>query len=753
MSVDVDRIWESNGVVDSGVALLGALDRTRLESWFATRVLQAKDDARASRALTDLSGLVAKIPTELVLPDRRCIRATVQVAVQHLHRVFGHVFADQDSISRIGRGHVGRRAPVTAPLLLFADPAAVEFAVASETRLESTRLELFRGGLGLGAETPDLPLDLRLEFLRREIHGAREVALELTTEALDFDFGLLDLSGELLHEKGARGNRDPLAVGVSSYCTRWPTGRTTKCAWPPRTGKFEIPRAAAHELSGSRGLLGSHRRRHELHPTKRVTSREGSTDTQGADLRRLLPSVDRLLQVADELGLMEVYGRERVLVHARALLEAWRAREDLSEARIEAIGEHLALDLGRLDQLRVRRVINATGIFLHTNLGRAPLPSAVVARLPALGDAAVDVEFDLELGRRGDRNRRIDAQLREITGCESALATNNNAAALVLALGALVEEDRARRPGAEGPGEVIVSRGELVEIGGSFRIPDILRLAGVSLKEVGTTNRTRIEDVREGLSERTIGVLKVYSSNYRIVGFTESVSPQELVAFGREAGVPVLVDEGSGLLVPSTHEPLRDHPSLTELLGFGCDLVCGSADKVLGGPQAGLLLGRERWIHRCRRHPLYRAVRPGRLIVSALSEVLDRHLRARPIPLDDLFVDPDEHRQRLERACARWAELGSGPPLEIVAADAFVGGGSAPERPVPGEALALPVDAGVQRSLRGGEPAVVGRMLDGALVLDLRSVAPADDELLLEALRVALDEGHAGPRTAAAEAE
>lgn len=477
--------------------------------------------------------------------------------------------------------------------------------------------------------------------------------------------------------------------------------------------------------------------RHESHPTKRVTSRE-QAKSPGADPRRLLPSVDHLLQVAGERGLIEVYGRERVLVHARALLDAWRLRDDLDEERVATLGAALTEDLRSLDQLRVRRVINATGIFLHTNLGRAPLPGAVASRLGALSDAAVDVEFDLDTGERGDRNRRVEVQLRELTGCEAALIANNNAAALVLALGALVEDDRARKPEAGERGEVIVSRGELVEIGGSFRIPDILRLAGVRLVEVGTTNRTRIADVRAAVTERTLGVLKVYSSNYRIVGFTESVSPEELVAFGREAGLPVLVDEGSGLLVPSNHEPLRDHPSLRELLEAGCDLVCGSADKVLGGPQGGLLLGRERWIRRCRRHPLYRAVRPGRLVVAALSDVLDRHLRSRAIPLDALFVDPALHRQRLEGFCARFTESGAGAGIEIVPADAFVGGGSAPERPVAGEALALRVDAEIAQRLRRGEPPVVGRMLDGALLLDLRSVAPQDDAVLLDALRAAL---------------
>ena len=477
---------------------------------------------------------------------------------------------------------------------------------------------------------------------------------------------------------------------------------------------------------------------HELDSTTRVTSKEERPEPQNADPRRLLPSVDRLLVLANDLGLIEAYGRERVLVHARAMLDEWRRRDDLTEAGVEGVGAELAGRLAELDRQRVRRVINATGIFLHTNLGRAPLSPAVASRIPELSTAAVDVEFDLETGQRGDRNRRINALLQEITDCESALATNNNAAALVLALGALVAEDLERRPDAEGRGEVIVSRGELVEIGGSFRIPDILRLAGVRLVEVGTTNRTRIEDVRAAVTDRTLGVLKVYSSNYRIVGFTESVSPEQLAAFGQETGIPVLVDEGSGLLAPSDHEPLRDHPSIRELLAVGCDLVCGSADKVLGGPQAGLLLGRQQWIERCRRHPLYRALRPGRLVVAALSEVLDRHLRARGIPLDGLFVDAEAHRQRLEKVRATWAGMGGVPPLDIVAADAFVGGGSAPERPVPGEALALSVSTEVQRCLRLGDPAVVARMVDGALLLDLRSVAPPDDAVLLDALRAAL---------------
>jgi L-seryl-tRNA(Ser) seleniumtransferase len=455
------------------------------------------------------------------------------------------------------------------------------------------------------------------------------------------------------------------------------------------------------------------------------------------DTRRGIPALDRLLNHPAVANLIPLYGRDPVRVQARREVDDLRGRlagePGLSAEEIE---EAVAALPGRIAG-RVRstlgdsltRVLNATGILLHTNLGRAPLPRAVARALPPLLDAYCDLEFDTATGRRGERNRRAEGLLTGLTGAGRALVVNNNAAALVLALAA----HAAGR-------EVIVSRGELVEIGGSFRIPEILAAAGARLVEVGATNRTRLDDYRKAIGPETAFLLKVFPSNFRMAGFVASVDPRDLAELGRETGVPVLVDEGSGLLrhhLPhgQTAPQLAGHPSMAELIEAGCDLVCGSGDKLLGGPQAGILIGRAPLIAACRRHPLYRALRPDRMTFAALEGVLRLHRAGHPLPLDRLWPDPEEHRARLARAAL---EIGAG---EIVPADAFLGGGSAPEEPVPGEALALPGGDALLARLRQGEPPVIGYLRQDRLVLDLRTVDPEDDPLLIAAVRRALAEG------------
>jgi len=505
------------------------------------------------------------------------------------------------------------------------------------------------------------------------------------------------------------------------------------------------------------------------------------------DTRRALPQLDRLLADPAVTALFALYGREQVKVQARRILEDLRERlaaapaggapgaggaagasgapvvgpspgaggADGDERATGAGGDRrpsLAEELASLPRRlaaelqaalggELRRVLNATGVFVHTNLGRAPLPRAVAASLPPLLDAYCDLELDLATGRRGQRNGRIERLLTEATGAEAALAVNNNAAALLLCLAALAK-DR----------EVVVSRGELVEIGGSFRIPEILTAAGARLVEVGTTNRTRLADYETAAGPATALLLKVFPSNFRLSGFVAAVTPGELLELGRRLGVPVLVDEGSGLLRRRAAPQLAGHPSLAELMELGCDLACGSGDKLLGGPQAGLLIGRRDLLARCRRHPLYRALRPDRTVLAALERVLRLHLAGVPLPLDRLWPDPAAHRARLERAAAALATLvsagGSGPAgppgpdgpdlVDIVVAEAFLGGGSAPEAPIPGEALALPGGDELLALLRRGEPPVVGYLRHGRLLLDLRTVAPEDDEELVGAVGRAL---------------
>ncbi|MFL6262711.1 MAG: L-seryl-tRNA(Sec) selenium transferase [Thermoanaerobaculia bacterium] len=446
------------------------------------------------------------------------------------------------------------------------------------------------------------------------------------------------------------------------------------------------------------------------------------------DARRDLPPLDRLLNHPAVANLIPLYGRGPVRVQARRAVEELRSRlaadpPPSGEERERVVAALPELVAGRVEALLgspLRRVLNATGIFLHTNLGRAPLPESVARNLPTLLDAYCDLEIDLGTGRRGQRNRRAERLLTALTGAEAGLVVNNNAAALVIALAAL----------AKGR-EVVVSRGELVEIGGSFRIPEIMAAAGARLVEVGATNRTRLSDYEGAAGPETALLLKVFPSNFRQSGFVAAVAPEELARLGARIGVPVLVDEGSGLLRPHPAPQLAGHPSLAELIAAGCDLATGSGDKLLGGPQAGILVGREALIERCRHHPLYRALRPDRAALAALEGVLRLHLAESPLPVDRLWPDPEAHRARLERAAAA---LGAG----IVPAEAFLGGGSAPEAPIPGEALTLPGDDALLARLRQGDPPVVGYLRQDLLHLDLRTVAPEDDDLLIAAVRAAI---------------
>ena len=446
-----------------------------------------------------------------------------------------------------------------------------------------------------------------------------------------------------------------------------------------------------------------------------------------ADLRRRLPAVDRLLALPEIRRLKELYGRGLVTVHVRRALERLRELGSRGELATSSLSDEIERLPAQVEQAvseqvgrPLARVINATGIMLHTNLGRAPLPPEVAQALPPLVDASCDLEADLESGRRGERNRRSVRLLRLLTGAEDGLVANNNAACLVLSLATLA----AGR-------EVIVSRGELVEIGGSFRIPDILAASGARLVEIGTTNRTRLDDYRRAVGPETALLLKVHPSNYRIIGFTESVEAESLAGLGRELDLPVVVDEGAGLLRPRPEPIFRLHASAKELLAADVSLVCGSGDKLLGGPQAGLLLGRRDLVERCRSHPLYRALRPSRMTYAALDAVLRRHIADQPMPLDRLWPESAAHRRRLEGLATR---LGA----TIVAAEAYVGGGAAPEEGIAGEALALPAEGELSKRLRTGGPPVVGYEREGRMILDLRTVATEDDEALATAVEAAL---------------
>jgi L-seryl-tRNA(Ser) seleniumtransferase len=409
---------------------------------------------------------------------------------------------------------------------------------------------------------------------------------------------------------------------------------------------------------------------------------------------RDLPSVDELARgVGDPLAVDA----------ARAVLD--RAREEIrAGADPGDLGQRLHDELRAARAPSLRRVLNATGVIVHTNLGRAPLAEEALAQVIDVARGYSNLELDLRDGARGSRQDHVAAILRRLTGAEAALVVNNNAAAMLLALGAL----------AEGR-EVIVSRGELIEIGDGFRIPDVLARSGARLVEVGTTNRTRAKDYERAVRAETALVLRVHQSNFRVVGFTELPKLEELAAVARRHGVPLLDDLGSGVLTE-----LPGEPSARESLTAGADLVCFSGDKLLGGPQAGIVVGRADLVELLRVHPLHRAVRADKLTLAALEGTLRLYLDGpERIPvLRMLREDAGAVRARAERL----AGLVGGTVEETVAR---VGGGALPLAEIPSFACAL--EETLAAALRLGDPPVVGIVRDGKLLLDCRTLR--DDEI------------------------
>jgi L-seryl-tRNA(Ser) seleniumtransferase len=452
-----------------------------------------------------------------------------------------------------------------------------------------------------------------------------------------------------------------------------------------------------------------------------------------ADLRRLLPSVEQVLQRTEVRALEARHGRALVVRELRALVEDARARAAAGDrAAVESVAADLPARLAaRLDRARAASlvpVINATGVVVHTNLGRSRLPPEVAEQVVRIATSYSNLEFDLAQGERGQREVHAETRLRALVGAEAAVVVNNNAAAVLLAVNTF----------AEGR-EVLVSRSELVEIGGSFRIPDVLRKGGARLREVGTTNRTRIADYRAALGPETGLVLKVHPSNFRIVGYTEAPSRPELVALAREAGVPMVEDLGSGLLAPLAG---LDETTVAESLRGGVDVVTFSGDKLLGGPQAGLVVGGEAHVGAMRANPLYRALRVDKMTLAALDAILVIHESGRattdlPTPRM-LSASVDEVRAR---ATAFSARLGTASPsltVAIASGTSAAGGGAAPTAEIPTVLLRV-VARGqsaqqLAAALRRGEPPVVARVADDALVLDLRTVGVEEEDALAAAL-------------------
>lgn len=439
---------------------------------------------------------------------------------------------------------------------------------------------------------------------------------------------------------------------------------------------------------------------------------------------RGLPSVDRLLRSPAVAPWLHAFRRDvivtvirQVLVGQRAEIVAGGGAADLASIEAE-IGTRLA-------NLTVSPypVINATGVLLHTNLGRAPLSDAAVAAVVA-ASAASNLELNLKTGERGSRQSHVQAQFRALTGAEAVAVTSNNASAVLLALTALLAGK-----------EVIVSRGQAVEIGGAFRIPAILQQSGARLVEVGTTNRTRLGDYREAITPETGAILHVHPSNFRVVGFTQDVSMASLAGVARAHGLLLLADNGSGALLDTAQFGLAHEPMPTEALAQGADLVMFSGDKLLGGPQAGIVLGRKEVVERMVRHPLARAVRPDKMALAALSATLLAYLRGdavRTLPLWQMISQSIECLEmRVERL--RLALSDHGIDIEMQAGESEIGGGSLPGSTLPTHLIVLPPHVSAAR-LRQSTPRVVGRTRQDRVLLDLRSVRPQDEERLTHAV-------------------
>ena len=449
---------------------------------------------------------------------------------------------------------------------------------------------------------------------------------------------------------------------------------------------------------------------------------------------RELPSVDSVMSTDAVAGVVKKYSREWVLNLVRQELDQARklVGQGASAPSAPELAETICLQVQSAARVEPRRVINATGVIIHTNLGRAPLSRAANESIVQAALGYTNLELDLDTGRRGSRQDHLQSLLGQLTGGEAALAVNNNASALLLGLSALSEGK-----------EVIVSRGEAVEIGGGFRVPDVLRQSGGILVDVGTTNRTYAGDYEDAITERTAALLKVHASNFQVKGFTASVEARELVALGEKYGIPVLHDVGSGCLLPTERYGLAHEPLPQESIAAGVGLVFFSGDKLLGGPQAGIVVGKRDLVGRMERHPLARAVRIDKLSLAALTATLLHYLgdeAEKEIPVWQMVSAPPEE---IKDRAHRWQSvLGTG---SVQCSRSAIGGGSLPGETLPSWALSLRCEGipggpeAIMDQLRRADPPVVARIEEDLVLLDPRTVLPQEEEALLTAVKTALE--------------
>ncbi len=455
---------------------------------------------------------------------------------------------------------------------------------------------------------------------------------------------------------------------------------------------------------------------------------------------RLIPKIDVLMESDEIKSLCDNISREYVLESVRMVTDNLREfinnsnNETEIEKKIDSVTEDIKKEVKSYTSFNMKRVVNGTGTILHTNLGRAVISKNTADRIQQLVTGYSNLEYDLGEGARGSRYSHFEKIITKITGAESAMAVNNNAAAVLLILSALCKDK-----------EVVVSRGELVEIGGSFRVPEVMSQSGCKLVDVGTTNKTHLYDYENAINEETKALLKVHTSNYKIVGFTESVTVEELAELAHKHGIPVIEDIGSGVLVDLSRYGLEYEPTVQASIKAGADIVCFSGDKLLGGPQAGIIVGKKALIDKIKKHPLTRALRIDKFTAIALEcvfhEYIDEKRAVKNIPVLNLINrsidDIKNHADTLHKRLT--AEVGEHCEITVEGCESQIGGGSLPLERINSFALSIrPLNmttAALEKQLRHMETPVVGRVVNDFFLIDLRTILEGEEEIILEVFK------------------
>ena len=455
-----------------------------------------------------------------------------------------------------------------------------------------------------------------------------------------------------------------------------------------------------------------------------------------------LPSVDEILKGGRGMRWLNTYPRRYVVQAVRETIDL-RRKEIIEGLAVDLSVERMAADIerivGSLSSFSLKPLINATGVVIHTNLGRSTLSERAIENIRRVSDSYSNLEYDIEKGKRGKRYTHIKRILRETTGAEDALVINNNAAAVLLCLNTLSKDK-----------EVIVSRGELVEIGGSFRMPDVMTSSGAVLREVGTTNKTHLYDYENAINENTSLILKIHKSNYRIVGFADEVSIEDLAKLGSKHNVPVMFDLGSGCLIDLKPFGIHDEPSVKEIVKTGVDLTTFSGDKLLGGPQGGVIVGKKKYIDRIQKNPMTRAMRIDKMTLAGfeatLMEYIDEERAVENIPtLRMLLQKPEDIKGRAKRIARRLKAEMKNACITVIPDSSRAGGGSLPEVDLPTYAVALKTDAvsvnELEERLRKGNPPVIARIKGDSFIIDARTVRDRDIPALVDRIKAVASEG------------